>query len=482
LHYIRAIGRGWRKLFTDDSDAPLGWRFGKILFAFLAAGMHLFAQYDKVAALGSDTSITPMGGPASAPPIENWPYDLPDFRPTGRLNDQLPRWLQFGLEERFRFEGYQGGGFNPKSEDAYLLNRLRIGTIIRPVSWFRIVAQTQDARSFFQTPPIGPPNTVRWDLKVAYAEFGDAETQPFSLRVGRQAFDFNSTILAASEWRNQGRSFDGVVARLRRDRFRAAIFAGSAVIPLAAGISHHQEGNNIYGIYGGFDRVLPHSAVEPFVIWRVAPRLDEKVYGFRVRGREISGFDYRAEWIGERGTASGEQIQAWATTFGVGYRAAPMHWRPRLFGGYDYASGDKNPQDGNRGTFDSIYSTAHDRFGISDQFGWQNIVAGRVGATVEPHHRWSVTGQYLNFWLAQSKDAIYNSSGLAIFRDSSGRSGGRVGEEVDLYSWYEVNREVHVGLGVGHIIPGRFLRDVSKGGGYTYPYFAVEMLDGKRVH
>ena len=27
-------------------------------------------------------------------------------------------------------------------------------------------------------------------------------------------------------------------------------FAASAVVPLDSGISHHQEGNNIYGLYG----------------------------------------------------------------------------------------------------------------------------------------------------------------------------------------------------------------------------------------
>ena len=318
-----------------DSKAPIcvspcrhcglrGVSFAAVALSLSIGSLPLAAQYDKVAALGSDSSTTPIGGPASSPPVETSAYDLPDLRPTGILNDQLPKWLQFGAEERFRFEGSSGGGFKPNSSDSYFLNRFRLGMIVQPVSWFRLVSQVQDARPFFQKPPIGPPNENRWDLKLAYAQFGDAEQGPISVRVGRQEIDYNSTLIANSEWRNQARSYDAVVTNLRVDRFRLGIFAASVVSPLDEGVSHHLEGNNLYGLYGGIDRVLPHSAIEPFVLWRVAPsvpvettttktttgRLSEQVYGFRVRGKEISNFDYRAELVGEAGSAGSNSIQA----------------------------------------------------------------------------------------------------------------------------------------------------------------------------
>jgi len=458
------------------------------------------AQYDKVAALGSDSALTPIGGPASSPPTSDGPYGLPDLRPTGELNDQLPRWLQFGLDERFRAEGYSGNGFKPNNSASYLLNRFRLGMIVQPASWlkpgnwFKLVAQVQDARSFLQAPPLGPPNNVRWDLKLAYVQFGDSEKQPVTLTVGRQLLDFNSTIIANSEWRNQARSFDAVVANFHVDRFRAAVFAASVVNPQLDGITHHQEGNNIYGAYGWITRVLPKSSIEPFVLWRVSPsvavegsklktgRLDEQAYGFRIRGRGISNFDYRYELVLERGSAGPNDIQAWGATVGLGYTLARSGWKPRFFAGYDYASGDKNPADGIHGTFDTMYPTAHDRFGIADQFGWQNIVAWRAGATIIPRRRWSVTVQYLDLWLASAKDAAYNSSGGVILRDPTGKSGTHLGQELDAYVWYEINREVHVGAGIGHLLPGEFIDKAGKGAAYTYPYCVIEMFDGKRVH
>jgi hypothetical protein len=455
----------------------------------------LAAQYDKVAALQSDASITPIGGPAGAPQIQSTPYNAPDTRPTGFLNDHLPPWIQFGVEERFRFEGYTNSGFKPGNNDSYMLNRFRLGMILKPVEWFRVVSQVQDARPFLQKPPYGPPNENRWDLKLAYAEFGNPETSPISVRVGRQEIDYNSTIIANSEWRDQARSYDGVVTNIHVDRFRVGLFAASVVNPLASGVSHHQEGNNIYGFYGGIDRVLPHSAIEPFVLWRVAPSVavendgkaktaheSEQAYGYRVRGKEIYGFDYRTEVIWERGSVGPNSIDAWGTTEGVGYQLSKIPLKPRFFAGYDYASGDKHPKDGVRNTFDTMYPTAHDRLGITDQFGWQNIIADRVGGTVQPANRWSITAQYLDFWLASNTDGIYNSSGGLIARDTTGHSGSHVGTEFDIYTWYEINREIHAGVGVGHIFPARFLATATKGDAYTYPYFAIEFLDGKRVH
>src|SRR5579883_2367099 len=453
---------------------------GRVLLILgITVGWRLaYGQYDKVAALGSDSTLTPIGGPASSPPLATSGYDLPDLRPTGKINDQLPRWLQFGLDERLRFESVPG--FKTGAGDSYVLNRFRFGMIV------------QQARSFLQAGPAGPPNNVRWDLKLAYAQIGDLETQPFSLTVGRQLIDYNSTIIGNSEWRNQARSYDGVVANVRVDGFRAAVFAASIVNPMLDGISHHQDGNNIYGIYGWMTRVIPKSSIEPFVLRRVAPkvaveegsgrtgRLDENAYGFRIRGTELANFDYRYELVLERGAAGANQIEAWATTAGAGYRLKAVPGTPRLFAGYDYASGDRNPADRLRGTFDTMYPTAHDRLGITDQFGWQNIVVWRGGATFFPHRRWSVTGQYVNLWLASARDGVYNSSGGLIVADTSGRSGRHIGEEFDVYTWYEVNRQVHVGAGLGHLASGEFLGKVARGA-YSYPYFSIEMLDGKRV-
>jgi hypothetical protein len=418
------------------------------------------------------------------------PYLLPDYPPASRLNEELPQWLSFGVEERFRSEGYHDSGFKLNNNDSYFLNRFRLQMTIQPTSWFKIVAQTQDARSLLQKPPQAPPNDVRWDLKLAYAEFGDPDKQWISVRVGRQLINYNNTLIANSEWRNQGRSYDAAVVNLHHDRYRLGIFAASAVVPLLDGISHHQEGNNIYGLYGGIDRIIPKSVLEPFVLWRVQPSVaiettaklktgkqDEKAYGVRFKGVALKSLDYSYEAVIERGSDGPNNIKAWGQTAGLGYRFNKAFWHPRIFSQYDYASGDKDSTDGTHGAFDTMYPTAHDRFGVSDQFGWQNIVAGRAGITIEPRRRWTVTAQYLNFWLANATDSLYNTSGGSIVRDVTGKAGTHIGEEFDVYTWFELTRHVNFGVGVAHLMPGSFLAANTKGPVYNYPYFALNFKD-----
>ncbi len=328
----------------------------------------------------------------------------------------------------------------------------------------------QDARAGFQNPPIGPPNTVRWDLKLAYVEVGAPEKHWFSLRVGRQLINYNNTIIADSEWRNQARSYDAAVLNLNAKREHLGIFAASAVVPQAYGVSPHQEGNNIYGAYGRIDDFLvPHSNLEPFFLWRVQPaevveagrRQDHRQgkregswlalqgaspHGARLRGRG----DLRRR---QGGTADafepGRRRQARHTSSSMqrpSRASLPSTTTPRATA--------IRQQNATHTTFDTIYPTAHDRFGITDLFGWQNIESVRAGATVEPHRRLTFTAQGLDFWAASALDSIYNTSGSAIVTNKTDH-GRHVGAEIDGYSWYELNKHFNLGGGIGYFGGGR---------------------------
>jgi hypothetical protein len=130
-------------------------------------------------------------------------------------------------------------------------------------------------------------------------------------------------------------------------------------------------------------------------------------------------------------------------------------------------------------TFDTLYPTAHDRFGILDQFGWQNIQTVRAGATIEPHHRWTLSAQGLDFRAASALDAIYNTSGSAIGANAVAR-GKHVGEEVDIYSWYELNRHFNIGAGYGWFGGGSFLSHISTSHSYSSSYIVLNFKDNGR--
>src|SRR5580658_8560510 len=66
-----------------------------------------------------------LNGPAYRTTGQNTPYDFPDFAPMTALDKQLPQWISFGLEERFRAEGQENQSFKLNNDDNYLLNRWR---------------------------------------------------------------------------------------------------------------------------------------------------------------------------------------------------------------------------------------------------------------------------------------------------------------------------------------------------------------------
>ena len=163
------------------------------------------------------------------------------------------------------------------------------------------------------------------------------------------------------------------------------------------------------------------------------------------------------------------------------YQFLDVASKPRVFTQYDYASGNSNPaKKGAHTTFDTMYPTAHDRFGITDLFGWQNIESVRAGTTVEPHRRLTFTVQGLDVWAADGLDSIYNTSGGAIVSNKT-YHGRHVGAEIDGYSWYELNRHFNLGGGFGYFGGGQFLTNVTTSHSYTYYYFALNFKDnGKK--
>ena len=479
-----------------------------VLFLFaMASGLPLAAQDDittQNATSGSNGAF--ITGPASNPLSflngAAWrttgnpaPYDFHDFAPMTYLDSTLPNWIHLSAEERFRYEAYDNNNFKANVDDSYLLNRFRFQVDLHVNSWLRVTAQVQDARAGYQKPPLAPPNTVRWDLKLAYVEVGAPDQHWFSLRVGRQLINYNNTIIADSQWRNQGRSYDAAVLNLNAKREHLGIFAASAVVPQANGVSPHKEGNNIYGAYGRIDDlVVPHSNLEPFFLWRVQPaevvepaaakttgKENEKVVGVRFKAQAHTAFDYGGELIYECGKVGPQNIDAWATQEGAAYQFLDVAARPRVFAQFDYASGNGNPkQNSTHTTFDTIYPTAHDRFGITDLFGWRNIETVRAGATVEPHRRLTLTAQGLDFWAASKLDSVYNTSGSSIVYNKTAH-GRHVGAEIDGYSWYELNRHFNLGGGVGYFGGGRFLTNVATSHSYTTYYFALNFKDnGKK--
>ena len=401
------------------------------------------------------------------------------------LNQLLPEWLRFSGEYRLRMEGFQGLRFQPDNDDAYALNRVRLNLRIQPVRKLKLFFQAQDARVFANSRIAdAPPYQDRLDLRQAWVELGDSDAGFAALKVGRQELSFgDERLVGPSNWANTARSFDAVKLTLHRPGSRVQAFAASVVNIRDGELNHHVQGDNLHGLAGEFEKLLPRSKVEPYLFWRVAPRVraetgafgkaDVKTFGVRLTGEFGRRFQYATELAGQTGFLATDRVRSWAGHGRLGYKTGSSRWAPLLRPEYDFATGDRDPADGKHGTFELPYPTPHDKYGLADQVGWKNIHHLGVTAEWKPRKGWTGQLRHHEWWLANRHDGLYNAGGTLLIRDVTGQSGRFVGREWDLQAQWNASKQIYVGGGIGHIFPGEFLKRASPGSSYTWSYCMI---------
>ncbi|MBI3695257.1 MAG: alginate export family protein [Acidobacteria bacterium] len=376
----------------------------------------------------------------------------PALVPSDELNKELPKWVRFSGEYRARFEGFTGGGSRRDSEDAYFLNRFRLNLKLQPADWMKFVFQGQDAR-VFGNDIVGsaPPYQDTMDLRMAYLELGDPEKKPLSVRVGRQELAFGEQrLVGALNWTNASRTFDAVRATFRYKGYRLDAFAASVVNIRDGEFNKRLDGNNLHGLYGGIEKLVPKATLEPYVLWRLARGRDFKTVGLRWVGKLPASFDYGLEMAEQVGTTD-----ARAGHWVLGYTIKGAQYKPRVFAEYNYAS----PR------FDTLYPTGHDKHGLADQASWRNIHHLRPGVEVKPSPKWLLTSSYHSFWLVDPRGGLYTSAANRIANLPAGR---HVGQEIDVQAAYTFSRQLQVAGGFAHIFPGAVLTKA-----YNFPYLMV---------
>jgi hypothetical protein len=407
--------------------------------------------------------------------------------PSAEVNKQLPKWLKFNGVYQGRVEGFRGGGFRTNNSDGYYLNRFRINMNINPTPWMRFSFQMQDARVWGKNTPAANPFQNRTDLRAAYVELGDPENKRFGVRAGRQELVFGDMrLIGHLNWMNTARSFDAVRGTYRWKGARFDVFAATVVQQVDGEFDRafRTKADNLHGIWVNIPKLVKNTTIEPYVLWRVTRRLrsesgvlgnrDFKTYGIRFVGKVgKTNFDYNTEMNGQKGSQSTDDIGAFAGHWMLGYTSAKMKTKPKWMVEYNYASGDKNPTDGKRQTFDQLYPTGHDKLGFADQVGWRNAHNLQLAAQFKPSAKWTFTPRYHWLWLASSKDFLYAANGSSVVRDVTGAAGKNIGTEIDLIGGYAATKQMTLSFGYAHLFPGTFLKKTTQGNGYDFPFAMV---------
>jgi hypothetical protein len=404
----------------------------------------------------------------------------PDFA----LQSYLPSWWKLSVEERVRFESNQGFASRPDLDDNYVLHRLRFDTQFTIPGHFQLYLQAQDSRAFgYGTSPAPTSVQDRIDLRQAYLDWGDEETRNVRVRVGRQRLVFGEGRLVADpDWSNVGRAFDAARVTARFGPLKVDAFAASVVEAADGNWNRHRDANNLHGAYGSIGQVVPGATLEPYVFWRLDPRsktergaaarLDTKTAGIRWFGKVGKSADYTVEAALQRGSVGADAARAWAGHWVLGRTFKAVRWAPRLFGEYDYASGDRDSKDGVQGAFDQLYPSSHDRFGLADQYMWRNNHHAHVGLELAVAKKWKLAGGAHSQWLASPTDGVWRSSKL-IVKAPAGNRDRHVSDEADIQVFWSPTPFTKVNAGWGWIVPGAFLRAANPSVLRSYVFVGV---------
>ena len=455
-----------------------------ILFVLCLVRQHVKAQTvpDSNANSGSDTKSKSAG--ASDPNGDDGSLDW--LFPVRKLNRSLPNWIRIGGEFRIRLEGPTGIGFTG-TDDFYSLDRLRLKLGIKPRDWLLFYGEVQDSQIFFNHHIANAnPYEDKWTLWQAYPQVGSSETGWADALAGRQVLRFgDERVIGPSEWLNVGRTFNVARVDLHHPGYMVSIFASSVVPGDSSDLHNGLPGNNMYGIYGSFQNVVPRADFEPYVLWRVAPsnselpetlnrgHLNEVTIGLHLKGNLPDDFNYDSEFDGQTGSLGSSSIAAWAGYASLGKALRKVPTTPHIFLEGNYASGTKNPNGHQWNTFDELYPSNHDKLGFDDLVGRRNIVQFRIGVEEEPTKKWKLKQQFEPFWLATSNDNYYASSGAIAVAARPGAS-RHIGNEFDMVAEYVVNKGLNFGFGYGRMFAGQFLDTTTRGHDYGYPFAYFE--------
>src|SRR5258705_2029215 len=248
------------------------------------------------------TGSTAASPPAADSGSTSWLF------PIDKLNESLPRWLHIGGEYRDRLEGPMGTGF-ANTSDFYLLDRLLVNLAIQPTDWLKFYGEVQDARIFFNHHIANAnPFENSWTLWQGYIQVGSSTSGWADALAGRQVLLFgDERVIGPSNWTNVTRTFNVARVDFHHPGYKVSVFASSVVPGENTDLHNALPGNNLHGIYGSFQNIVPKADFEPYVLWRVAPanselaeevghgHLNEVTLGLHWKGALPSGFDYDTE-------------------------------------------------------------------------------------------------------------------------------------------------------------------------------------------
>jgi len=420
-------------------------------------------------------------------------------------------WLRFGLEQRSRFEHLQNDfrAANPGNARGLSMRTLLSAELrFLPVV---VGAELMDSRVWAShATPLNTTLANPLELLQGYVGLRVENVllarDAASLAAGRMTLDLGSRrLVARNEFRNTINAFTGLDLQWTspaRDVIR--VFAAMPIVRLPSdpeGLKHNRieldRENPDALLSAAFFRSRPLAAEVTFEAYLlglherdrgIAPSSNRQLYtpGFRALRPPTAGeVDGQLEVMGQFGKS---RASAAATdTSDLDHLAFSLHtssgfqfdlpWAPRLVIEYDFATGDRSPNDGVNHRFDPLFGARRFEFGPTGLYGAiarSNVSSPGARFAAEPHRTLDAFAAYRLVWLASARDAWPT----AALRDPSGNSGRLVGQQVEArLRWHALPRNLSLEVGGAILVRGEFASE-APGARDAAPVFAYTQVTG----
>lgn len=376
--------------------------------------------------------------------------------------------MSFGGQVRFRFEGWNHFNFNKAFDDTFLLTRIRLHTDFHTGKYLRFFAEIKSAFATDRNLPGGRRTSDVDELALQQA-FADikipvGESGKLTLRPGRQMLLYGKQrLISPLDWSNTMRTWDGIQGTFEHNKWNISGFWTQFVPVKKHDFNDADSDQPFAGIYGTRPTGIAGIGFDGYWLYRERKTLDEKRHtvGARIFGTVgKTGPDYDVEAACQFGDSADKDVQAFMIGSQFGYRFTENTFKPRVYFGFDFGSGDKDPNDDKMGTFDQTYPLAHAYLGYMDIVGRQNIIDPNIGITFIPLNKLTceVNGHF--FWRARKGDALYNA-GANVVREGAPGTNLEVGQEIDLLLKYALNSQTLLLLGYSHFFPVEFIKQTG---------------------
>jgi alginate export protein len=396
-----------------------------------------------------------------------------------------PQWLHLGVEHRTRYETYnQPFRLNQIGSD----QQIPIHTLVRmgirndPIRFF---VEFMDARAFLtdngSTDAKGAEDET--DILQLYGGLGSTNLfglgVPAELSVGRFSMDFgHRRLIRRGNFRNAPLAFTGVHLALGEKKLYLRSFVVQPVFQFENKGDTEEHGTTFWGFSLG-QRQIPWLNTDLYVYFLNEsdrpPNTDSRRRHFQTPGlrvfkpNAVGQMDYEIESIWQFGnlaaaTGSSQTLDHFAhfQHLEIGY-TFDIPWTPRFLFQYDYASGDRNPNDNKDQRFDSLFGGVNFELnpgGIWRPFRRSNINSPGYRLYLTPSKNFSFFAAHRIFWLANARDQ-WVGTGL---QDRSGNSGKYLGHHFEARGHWIATKNVVFETGWAYLLKGSFIENLNQPG------------------